>query len=100
MSQRAKIRHLHMVQQIPKKEIARRLGLDVKTVRRALDRSEARARRISPRRGRRLDPHRERIEGWLKQEPKLTAKRIRRLLLPRVGPVPGRTVREFVAEVN
>ena len=55
VSQWAEIRHMHMVQQIPKKEIARRLGLDVKTVRRALDRSEARARRISPRRGRRLE---------------------------------------------
>ncbi len=100
VSQWAEIRHMHMVQQIPKKEIARRLGLDVKTVRRALERSEAVVRRRSPRRGRRLDPHRERIEGWLKQEPKLTAKRIRRLLVPLSGSIPGRTVREFVAEVK
>ncbi len=99
VTQWAEIRHMHMVQQIPKKEVARRLGLDVKTVRRALDSSEPPKRR-SPRRGRRLDEHREQVERWLKQEPKLTAKRIRRMLIPKAGRVPGRTVREFVAEVK
>ena len=38
MSQWAEIRHLHLVEGVPKKEIARRLQLDVKTVRRAVDR--------------------------------------------------------------
>jgi transposase len=100
VSQWAEIRQMHMVQQIPKKQIARRLGVDVKTVRRALDSSEAPIRRVSPRRGRRLDKYREQIVGWLEQEPKLTAKRIRRLLVPKAGAVPGRTVREYVAEVK
>ena len=99
VSQWAEIRHMNMVQQIPKKEIARRLELNVKTVRRALDSSEPPVR-ISERRSRRLDKYRERIEGWLRQEPKLTAKRIRRLLLPLAGPIPGRTVRKYVAEVK
>ncbi len=34
MTQWAEVRHLHLVQGVPKKEIARRLKLDVKTVRR------------------------------------------------------------------
>ena len=35
MSEWAEVRHLHLVEKVPKKEIARRLQLDVKTVRRA-----------------------------------------------------------------
>jgi len=100
MSQWAEIRHMHMVQQIPKKEVARRLGVDVKTVRRALESTEAPVRRVSPRRGRRLDEHREGIVRWLQQDPKLTARRIRRLLIPLAGKIPGRTVREYVAEIK
>ncbi len=41
MSQWAEIRQMFFVDGIPKKEIARRFGLDVKTVRRALERQEA-----------------------------------------------------------
>ena len=44
-----------------------------------------------------LDPWRERITQWLREEPRLTAKRIRRLLLPMAGPLPARTVRWYVA---
>jgi len=100
VSQWAEIRQMHMVQQIPKKEVARRLGVDVKTVRRALESSEPPIRRVSARRGRRLDKYREQIVGWLEDEPKLTAKRIRKLLMKKAGRVPGRTVREYVAEVK
>jgi transposase len=100
MSQWAEIRHLHMVQQIPKKVVARRLGVDVKTVRRALESAEGPVRRVSPRRGRRLDEHRGQIMRWLQQDPRLTAKRVRRLLVPLMGAVPGRTVREYVAELK
>ena len=39
MFQWAEVRHLHLVEGAPKKEIARRLKLDVKTVRRAIGRS-------------------------------------------------------------
>ena len=39
MTQWAEVRHLHLVEDVPKKEIARRLKLDVKTVRRAIGRS-------------------------------------------------------------
>ena len=36
VSQWAEIRHMHLVEGVAKKSVARRLGLDVKTVRRAL----------------------------------------------------------------
>ena len=36
MSQWAEVRHLHLVEGVPKREIARRLQLDIKTVRRAV----------------------------------------------------------------
>ena len=96
MSQWAEIRHLHLVERVPKKEIARRLKLDVKTVRRAISRSTPPVR-VSPTRPGTLDPWRERIRQWLREEPRLTAKRIRRLLLPMAGPLPARTVRWYVA---
>ena len=96
MSQWAEIRHFHLVERVPKKEIARRLKVDVKTVRRAIDRSTPPVR-VSPPQPGTLDPWRERIRRWLREEPRLTAKRIRRLLLPMTGPVPARTVRRYVA---
>ena len=96
MTQWAEVRHLHLVERVPKKEIARRLKLDVKTVRRAISRSTTPVR-VSPPRPGTLDPWRERIRQWLGEEPRLTAKRIRRLLLPMAGPLPARTVRRYVA---
>ena len=36
MFQWAEIRHMHLGEGVAKKEVARRLGLDIKTVRRAL----------------------------------------------------------------
>ena len=47
MSQWAEIRHLHLVEGVPKKEIARRLRLDVKTVHRAVGRQTPPVR-VSP----------------------------------------------------
>ena len=47
-----------------------------------------------------LDPWRGQIERWLSAEPRLTAKRIHRLLLPMTGPVPARTVRRYVAALR
>lgn len=99
MSQWAEIRHMFLVDAVSKREIARRLGLDVKTVRRALARS-APPRRKSPPRPRRLDPWRDQIETWLKEEPKITAKRIGRLLASDAGPLSERTVREYVSRLR
>lgn len=46
MSQWAEIRHLFLVERVPKRAIARRLGVDRKTVERALGRDAA-PRRVS-----------------------------------------------------
>ena len=99
MSQWAEIRHLHLVEGVPKKEIARRLKLDVKTVRRAIARSTPPVR-VSPQRVRSLDRWRKQIEEWLGDDPRLTAKRVRRLLLPLAGPVSQRTVRRYVTALK
>ena len=96
MSQWAEIRHLHLVEGVPKKEIARRLQLNVETVRRAVDRPTPPVR-VSPPRVGSLDPWRDQIEQWLREDRKLTAKRVRRLLLPLAGAVSPRTVRRYVA---
>ncbi len=53
VSQWAEIRQMFYADAVTKKEIARRFGLDVKTVRRALERGEAPVCRRSPARGRR-----------------------------------------------
>lgn len=100
VSQWAEIRHMHLVEGVAKKEVARRLGLNIKTVRRALKRSSAALERASPRRGRRLDPWRGKIVAWLKAERRLSAKRIRTLLLSEAGAVSARSVREYVAELR
>ena len=86
MSQWAEIRHMHLVDGVPKKEIARRLKLDVKTVRRAVGRQTSPVR-VSPQRANSLDPWREQIMQWLREDRRTTAKRIRRLLLPLAGSV-------------
>ena len=65
MSQWAEVRHLHLVEGVPKKEIARRLQLDIKTVRRAVGRATPPGRVSSPRASS-LDPWREQIEQWLR----------------------------------
>jgi transposase len=100
VSQWAEVRHMHEVEGIAKKEVARRLGLDIKTVRRALKQSKGALTRRSPARGRVLDPLRERIVELLRLEPELTAKRVRRLL-EGSGPVPGeRAVRKYIAALR
>ena len=72
MTQWAEVRHLHLVEDVPKREIARRLKLDVKTVRRAISQPTP-PERVSPPRPSSLDPWRERITQWLREEPKVTA---------------------------
>ena len=90
---------MHVVDGVPKKQIAERLGLDIKTVRRAVAQAAAPARRAVSR-PRHLDRWRAQIEQWLRQDRRLTAKRIRRLLLPLAGPVAERTVRWYVARLK
>lgn len=100
VSQWAEIRHMHLVEGVAKKEVARRLGLDVKTVRRALARETALLVRPSPPRRRRLDPWRQKIRDWITVEPRISAKRIRRMLLEEAGPIAERSVREYVARLK
>lgn len=100
VSQWAEIRHMHHVDGVPRKEIARRMGLDVKTVRRALGRDRAPLARESPPRGKRLDRWRGKIEGLLKSAPRISAKRIARILEPEAGALCERTVRKYVAELR
>ena len=100
MSTWAKIRHMHSILEVPKKQIARRLGVDVKTVRRTISASAAPQKRASPPRGRRLDEHREEVLELLSSEPKISAKRIARILEPKTGRLGGRTVRRYVRELR
>ncbi len=100
VTQWAEIRHMHLVDGVPKKEIARRFELNVKTVRTAIAREAAPERRESPPRGRRLDAFRGRIEQWLRDEPRITAKRIGRLLQAELEGLCSRSVREYVAELR
>ena len=67
MSQWTEVRHLHLVEGVAKKQIARRLQLDIKTVRRALAQPRPLVRVSSPR-VRSLDPWREQIAQWLAQD--------------------------------
>jgi len=101
VSQWAEIRYMHLTDGIPKREVARRLGVDVKTVRRAVAADEPPGKRSSPKRGRRLDPFKDEVAALLRKEPRLTAKRIGQILRPRLDfYLSDRTLREFVAEVR
>lgn len=99
MTQWAEIRHLHQVEGVPKKELARRFQLDVKTIRRALTQPRS-SRRTSPPRRSRMDPFRARIEALLRDEPRLTSKRIGRLLQAEGCTVSARRMRGFIASVR
>lgn len=101
MSQWAEIRHLHLVEGVPKKEISRRMELDVKTVRRAIERSSPPERQQAERRPRALDQYREKIESLLRADRRISAKRIGRLLEQEDQVVvKPRTLRHYVSEVR
>lgn len=100
VSQWAEIRQMHLVDGVPKKEIARRFGLDVKTVRRALEQGSAPLVRKSPPRERRLDPCRGKMIELLRDEPKISAKRIGRLLGPGAAGIGERTIRKYVESLR
>jgi len=100
VSQWAEIRHMHLVDEVPKKEIARRLSLDIKTVRRAIELEAFPDQRPSPRRARRLDACREDIIALLRLEPRVSAKRVGRLLGPQAPPVRERALREYVHDLK
>ena len=101
VSTRAEIRHMHLVEGVPKKEVARRLGVNIKTVRRHVLGLDEYPSRRSPKRGRRLDAHRKEVETLVKETPRISAKRIGRLLEERHGLRHNpRTIRRFIQEVR
>jgi transposase len=100
MSQWAELRHMHLVDGVPKKELARRFGLDVKTVRRAVACEEPPLLRKRVIRQRALDACRGEILELLRSEPRLTAKRIGNLLGERCKIVGERALRKFVSALR
>lgn len=100
VSQWAEIRHMHLVEGVAKKSVARRLGLDVKTVRRALAKEKAPSTRASPPRVRVLDTWRKEIEAWIRADPRISSKRLWILLGERGARVTDRAVRKYVAELR
>lgn len=71
----AYIRHLFFVEKLPKKAIARKLNLDIKTVRRAIRRDTFFSGRQNSRSSK-LDRFKDKIEELLKSYPSLSAVRI------------------------
>ncbi|MEM9801159.1 MAG: hypothetical protein AAGA20_12600 [Planctomycetota bacterium] len=70
---------MHLVFGVPKKkEIARRLGVDVKTVRRHVRGSDEYPARRTPKRGRALDADREEIEDLIRDDERISANRMGR----------------------
>lgn len=100
MSQWAEIRHMHLVDGVSKKEIARRLALDVKTVRKAIGRPDPPTERRTPKRARLLDPCRDQMVELLRSEPRISAKRIGRLLGEQSGGVRERALRAYVRDLK
>ena len=101
MSTRAEIRHMHLTEGVPKKEVARRLGVDIKTVRRHITGDDAHPARKTPNRGCALDEHRDLIEKLIQDSPKISAKRIGRLLETLHGVrASARTIRRYVSSVR
>ena len=95
----AELRRMHLVDGVSIKEICRRTGLARQTVRRAV-RSAEPPRYVRPARGSKLDPFRERVQGWLRQEPRLSATRIRELLVEEGYRGSGTIVNEYVRELR
>jgi len=71
----ASIRHLFFVEKLPKKAIARRLGLDPKTVRQAL-KKESLSGPSAAQRASMLDPFKDKIQALLESYPGLSGVRI------------------------
>ena len=99
MTQWAEIRHLHLVEGVSKKQIARRLQLDIKTVRRAW--SSRPRRRGRPRRGAQPGPVAGADRAVAGPGPAVDGEADSAAAsLPLAGPVAARTVRRYVAALK
>jgi transposase len=99
VEQWAEIRRMHFVLGLSIKEIARRTGRDRNTIRRAV-RSASAPKYSRPAASSKLDSFKDEIHRQLKENPKLTAQRIRELIAP-LGFDGGKTiVDEYVREIR
>ncbi len=71
----AYIHHLFFAEKLPKKLIARKLGLDIKTIRRALKKNTFSQKHTGPR-GSKLDTFKDKIHDLLKNYPGMSGERI------------------------
>jgi transposase len=95
----AEIRRAHFVEGIGIRALARRTGLDRKTIRRAL-RADAPPRYRRGPVASKLDPHKEQIHELLRAEPQMPATRIRELIAES-GYAGGRTILDvYLREVR
>jgi len=93
------IRKLHFEEGVAKKELARRFGRDIKTIRRLLERQDPPGTNRPAARGRRLDAYRKRISELLRtSNGKISARSLREQLMPETGPISERTVRQYLAD--
>ncbi len=99
VEQWAEIRRLHFIDKVGVRELARRFGVQRKTIRRAV-RSADPPRYSRPRRPSKLDPFTDEVHRLLKEDPHVPAVRIRELLVP-LGYSGGETIlKEHVREVR
>jgi transposase len=99
VEQWAEIRRMHFVAGIGIREIARRLGLSRTTVRRALRADEPPRYQRAPRAGK-LELHKEEIHRLLRAEPHMPGRRVRELIAE-VGYVGGQTILDdYLREVR
>jgi hypothetical protein len=95
----AEIRRLHFIDKVAIRELARRFGVQRKTIRRAI-RSADPPRYSRPRRPSKLDPFTDEVHRLLKDDPHVPAVRIRELLQP-LGYQGGETIlKEHLREIR
>lgn len=96
----AQIRRFHAIEHLSVSEIARRLFLDRKTVRRAARSEHAPPARPSAPKPSKLDPFRDYVRGRLREFPRIMASRLY-TELAKMGYAGGQTIlREFVASLR
>ncbi len=99
VEQWAEIRRLHFIEKVAIRELARRFGVQRKTIRRAIASADP-PRYSRPRRPSKLDSFKDEVHGLLKEDPHLPAVRIRELLQP-LGYSGGETIlKEHLREVR
>jgi transposase len=95
----AELRREHFVRGVGIKELARRYGIDLNTVRRAIRSALPPGHQRAPAASK-LDPFKEEIHELLREDPRLPGMRVRELIEP-LGFVGGKTiVDDYLREVR